>query len=278
LIDISRIPGLNLLEVNASGGQIGALTTIQQVSEDPDIRRAYPGLSIAAGALATPQIRNAATMGGSLLQRSRCWYYRHEDFSCYKKGGDTCPARNGNHEFGVCFDLGNCVFPHPSTLGLVLMAYDAEVAIHGKGRRMLATLFGQQDGSDHTLLPGEILTDILLPPALEGEKAAYFRSISRARAEWPQVEAIVRFRIVDGLVSDARVGLGGVANVPLLLPKVDAALNGNAPSEELFRKAAALATEGANPLQMTGYKVELIPGTLLETLQRAMQGKTSGEG
>lgn len=280
IVDISRIPGLGKIEKQGNAWKIGAMVTIDQVANHPEIQKNYPGLAMSAGALATPQIRNAASIGGSLLQRNRCWYFRHEEFSCFKKGGNSCPAREGNHQFGVCFDLGPCVFPHPSTLGLALMAYGAKVEIFEKGSRDLGQLYG--DGSDpahdHQLKEGEILTSILLPDPLPSEKAAYFRNISRARAEWPLVEVIVRYRLVDGKISNASIGLGGVANVPMLLPKVAEFLNGKTPGDEIFKEAGKLGTEGANPLPQTQYKVEMVAGTIYETLRRAQEGIWGGEG
>lgn len=280
VIDISRLPGMDSIESKGRGTAIGAFVTLDTLAKDENMRKNYPGFAMAADSLATPQVRNAASLGGSLLQRTRCWYYRHEGISCYKKGGDSCPARKGNHQFGVCFDLGPCVFPHPSTLGMCLLAYKAEVEIAEKGRRSIRDLYGDgKKGSiDHTLNEGEIITHIHLREPLEGEKAAYFRSISRARAEWPLVEVMVRYRIKGGLISDARVVMGGVANIPVELHKVDAYLNGKQPSEKTFQAAGKLATEGASPLPQTGYKVKLMEGTVFETLRRAEAGIWGGEG
>jgi xanthine dehydrogenase YagS FAD-binding subunit len=279
-VDISRLQGLDVLSASPAGAQIGALCTVHQVSTDAAIRKHFPGLAMAAGSLATPQVRHAASMAGALAQRNRCWYYRHEDISCYKKGGNNCPAREGNHQFGVCFDLGPCVSPHPSTLGMVLMAYQAEIEIHGKGKMPIAELFG--DGSDPSrdnwLGAAEVIKAIHLPAALPNEQSGYFRSISRARAEWPLVEAFVRWQVLDSEIQSAQVGLGGVANVPILLPKVAAALNGQTPGAETFAKAAALALEGASPLPQTGYKVDLLAPTLEETMLRASKGVWGGEG
>lgn len=280
VIDISRIPDLHRIETPDSGARIGALVTIAQVAAHPELRKRYPGLSIAAGALATPQVRNAASMGGSLLQRTRCWYYRHEDFNCYKKGGDSCPARKGNHQFGVCFDLGPCIFPHPSTLGMVLMAYQAEVEVRDRGRRSMMALYGngKDPARDHFLADGDVLTQIHLPPPLSGEKAAYFRSISRARAEWPLVEVVARYRLQDGKIADAQVAIGGVANVPLLLTAVSDYLIGKTPSDAVHREAGSIAARGAQPLPMTPYKVGLVEGTVFETLRRVEAGIVTGEG
>lgn len=281
LIDISRIPGLDRISPTPGGCDIGTLVTIDTVSRDAGIVRDYPGLAMAAGALATPQIRNVGTLGGSLLQRNRCWYYRHEDFDCLKKGGTDCPARAGNHQYGVCFQSSNaCVSPHPSTLGMVLLAYAAEFTSYGKARRPIQDLYGdgEDGGHDHLLPAGEILTTVHLPAPFGDERSAYFRNISRARAEWPLVEVFVRYRMQGGLIADATVGIGGVASVPMLLPAVAAHLNGQAPSEDLFKRAGEIAKQGAQPLPMTGYKVEMVAATVYETLRRADARTWGGEG
>lgn len=277
LVDIHLLAGYDQIEWSADGAAtIGALVTIDRVANDPQIQAHYPGLALAAGGLATPQIRWMGTLGGSLLQRNRCWYFRHPAFTCYKRGGDGCPARTGQHQHGVIFDLGPCVAAHPSTLGMALLAYDAEVEVHGQGLRPVAALYG--DGSDpirdHLLGPGELLTRVVLPAPerLRSERAAYFRAITRAEAEWPLVEAVVRLVVGDeDVISFAGVGVGGVANIPLRLPHVEAALVGQRVTAETLERAASLATEGATPLPLTGYKVELLRGTVLETLERAVR-------
>ena len=239
------------------------------------MRAAYPGLAVSAGALATPQIRAAGTLGGNLLQRNRCWYFRNPQTDCLKKGGDTCPARAGNHLYGVCFDLGPCVAPHPSTLAMALLAHDAEVEVHGRGTRPIEALYGDgTDGRhDHLLTNGELLTAVLMPAPVTGERAAYFRAIGRALAEWPLVEAMARLALADdGTISFARVAVGGVAPIPLRLERVEDALRGRPPTVDTFEHAASLAAAGANPLAMTGYKVELLEGTVLTTLERAQPG------
>jgi xanthine dehydrogenase YagS FAD-binding subunit len=273
VVDIARIPHLDDIHVNKDGTcTIGALVTIHEFANHPIIKQHYPGLSHAGNALANPQVRRAASMGGALLQRNRCWYFRHEDIACYKKGGSSCPMRDGNHQYGVCFDLGPCVSPHPSTLGMALLAYDAHIEVHGRGLRTVAELYG--DGKyaqgDHLLASGEILTHIHLPKPLPGELAGYFRSIGRERAEWPLVEVLVRGNAADsGGMANVHVVMGGVANVPVRLPKVEAWLNGKSARKGNYEHAGALAAEGANPLAGTQYKVKLIPGTVATALEWA---------
>lgn len=276
VVDLHGVPGLDKIEWDGSGrAHIGALVTVAALASDEAVRRGYPGLAAAAGALATPQIRTVGTVGGNLLQRSRCWYYRHPATSCFKKGGDSCPARDGNHLYGVRFDLGPCVAPHPSTLGMTLLAYEAQAEIHGQPARAITELFG--DGSDPTrdnlLAPGELLTGLVLPPPQPGELAGYTRATSRALAEWPLVEVVVRL-VVDGTIRFARVAVGGVAPVPLRLTAVEDALVSRAAVDETFEDAASVATQGGAALPMTGYKIGLIRGTVLDTLQRACSGQS----
>jgi xanthine dehydrogenase YagS FAD-binding subunit len=281
VVDIGRLPGLDNIEVQMDGSvKIGANVKIDTVANHPYLVKHYSGLAMAAGSLATPQIRSMATMGGVLLQRNRCWYYRNPAFGCFKKGGDSCPARVGDHRWGVVFDLGPCVFPHPSTVGMMLLAYEAQVEVDEERMMSVADLYG--DGSDpthdHTLQPGELLTNVVLPPAVD-ERASYFRSISRARAEWPLVEVGARLVVdEDDTITMARVVVGGVANIPLRLPQVEAALVGQSATEATFIQAAKVATDSVSPLPQTGYKVPLLCGTVRETLERAYRRMWGGEG
>lgn len=272
-VDLKRLPGLDRTEWDERGGaRIGALVPIAALAGDSRLGATYPGLAQCAGALATPQIRAVGTLGGNLLQRNRCWYYRHPAISCLKKGGQNCPARTGNHLFGVCFDLGPCVAPHPSTLGMALLAYGAEVEVAGGRSRPVAALYG--DGSDgrhdHQLAEHEILTAVLMPKPLQGERAGYLRVISRALVEWPLVEAVARLAISHGTIDFARVAVGGVAPIPLRLRTVEKALAGRPATTEVIDEAASLAAEGARPLPMTRYKADLLPRTVRETLNRAV--------
>lgn len=273
IVDIHKLPGLNTIAQQDDGTTtIGALTTIDDVAKHPLITAHYAGLAQAADGLATPQIRWAASMGGALLQRTRCWFYRHPDYICFKKGGEECHARDRHNPNGVVFDRGGCVYPHPSTLGMALLAYEAEVEVYGQGRRPIADLYG--DGSDptrdHLLAPNELLTQIHLPPPVANEQSAYFRSISRFEAEWPIVECLVRLVEQDGMIQRARIAVGGVAAVPLRLTNVEAELIGQSASHSSLEYAAVLADDGANPLPQAAHKVDFLVGTVLTTLEIAL--------
>jgi xanthine dehydrogenase YagS FAD-binding subunit len=273
VVDLRRLTSLSGISWDGQGrARIGALSSIASLASDRELADAYPGLARSAAALATPQIRAAGTVGGNLLQRNRCWYFRHPRTTCFKKGGNSCPARDGNHLFSSCFDLGPCVAPHPSTLGMALLAYEAQVDVAGKGMRTVAALYG--DGSDarrdHQLGPQELLTLILMPAPLAGERAAYFRAAARAAAEWPLAEAVVRLAVSGGRIAFARVAVGGVAPIPLRREQVEAALVGQPANTETMRRAASSAGDGARPLPMTAYKVDVLCATVQQALEHAL--------
>ena len=217
------------IEWGADGAaRIGALTTVGEIASDARIAGAYPGLAAAAGGLATPQIRHIATLGGNLAQRSRCWYFRNPHMACLKKGGPICPARDGNHLYGVAFDLGPCVAPHPSTIAAALLAYDATVTTSLRQHLTVAQLLGDgtNGNADNTLKAGEIIRSIQLPSPVPGERAFYKRAISRTHAEWPLVELVARAVVSAGHVTFVRVAAGGIAPVPLRLFAVESTMHG----------------------------------------------------
>lgn len=270
LIDISAT-GDKTITWDADGAaQIGALTTIATIATDARIAAAYPGIAASAQGLATPQVRQVATLGGNLAQRSRCWYFRRADIDCLKKGGSTCPARSGNHLYGVAFDLGPCVAPHPSTMAAALLAYDAAITTDRRSGLTIAGLLG--DGSishaDHTLAAGEMIKSIALPAPLEGERASYKRAISRTYAEWPLVELCARVVIAGGKFQLVRLAAGGVAPVPLRLTAAEVALSGKIANAASIAEAAKAASSGAKPLPMTAYKLDLLQGLVRDVLER----------
>jgi xanthine dehydrogenase YagS FAD-binding subunit len=271
LIDIVAAPGTAGIDWSADGAaRIGAFTTIAALAADVRIAQAYPGLAASAQGLATPQIRHLATLGGNLAQRSRCWYYRNPQIACLKKGGTDCPARGGNHLYGVAFDLGPCVAPHPSTMAAALLAYDARIATDRRSGLTIGEVFG--DGSngatDHALLSGEMIRGVELPAPLQGERARYKRAISRSYAEWPLVEVCVRAVVAAGSFQYIRITAGGIAPVPLRLAASEAILQGAAANAATIAEAAKQATTGARPLPMTGYKLDLLSGVVHDLLER----------
>jgi len=271
LIDLVRSSGTNDVEWDANGSaRISAFTSIAAIAADPRLDAAYPGLTAAAAGLATPQIRQVATLGGNLAQRSRCWYYRDPHIACFKKGGSSCPAREGNHLYGVAFDLGPCVAPHPSTLAAALLAYDATVTTNLRSHLTLGQLLGDgsNGGADHALEPGEIIEGIELGIPVVNERALYKRAISRSHAEWPLVEVVVRAVLADGAFTLIRIVSGGIAPVPLRLVAAESAVQGAKANPTTITNAVAQSTLGAKPLAMTGYKLNLLRGLVRDLLER----------
>jgi xanthine dehydrogenase YagS FAD-binding subunit len=271
LIDIAAAPDTIGMDWGANGAvRIGAFTTIAAIAADARIADAYPGLAASAQGLATPQIRHLATLGGNLAQRSRCWYYRNPHIACLKKGGSDCPARTGNHLYGVAFDLGSCVAPHPSTMATALLAYEARIITDRRSGLTIGEVFG--DGSngaaDHALALGEMIRGVELLPPVQGERALYKRAISRSYAEWPLVEVCARAVVSAGAFQFIRITAGGIAPIPLRIAASEAALQGAPANSATIASAARQATAQANPLPMTGYKLDLMSGVVHDLLER----------
>lgn len=270
LADLRDAGGSEIAEVEG-GLSLGAMARLADVAAHPIVRSGYPLLAEAAGHLANPHIRAVATVGGSLLQSNRCWYFRDPATTeCFRRGGSACAARDGDHSRHAIFERGPCVAVHPSTVAMALLAYDVRLVTTGDVAS-LADLYG--DGSDptrdHRLPPGAVLTSVVVGGRWDGEKAGYLRAISRYAAEWSLVEAGARLVVDGGTIRSAAVVAGAVARVPLRLPAVEEALIGRPATGEVLAEAAAKATDGARPLPQTAYKVPLLAGTVLGALERA---------
>ena len=271
IVDLAATPGAMGIDWAADGSaRIGAFTTIAAIASDARIRDAYPGIAAAAQGLATPQIRHLATLGGNLAQRSRCWYFRNPQIGCLKKGGSDCPARSGNHLYHAAFDLGPCVAPHPSTMAAALLAYAAKITTDRRSGLSIGDLLG--DGSngaaDHLLAPGESIKNIELSSPFAGERALYKRATCRTYAEWPLVEVCARAVLSGGIFQHIHIAAGGIAPVPLPLTACQAALEGKPANAETIAQAAELATSGAKPLPMTGYKLDLLVGLVRDVVEQ----------
>jgi xanthine dehydrogenase YagS FAD-binding subunit len=273
IVDISRLDELRGIAWQPDGSAtLGALTAIETLWRDPVLAAAYPALAQTSGALATPQIRAVGTIGGNLAQHTRCWYYRNPAGSCYRSGGSSCPARDGDHHFHVVIDLGPCIAPHPSTLAVALLAYDASLELTQQGSVPIEAFLG--DGTDprraDTLRQGELIVAVNLPTPDREERAAYSRASSRRLADWALVECVARMTIRHGYIDTATLAVGGVAAVPLRLREVEAQLVSRPATAETCHQAAAVAARRCRPLPQTGYKVDLLVATLGDALTRCL--------
>ncbi len=257
---------------------IAALTTLAQLA-DASLPGAE-GLTQAAREAATPGIRNTATVGGNLLQRPRCWYFRNRELVCLKKGGDSCLAVLGDNRYNAILGGGPSFIVHPSSLATPLLALDAVVQVH-RGEtdgelpytlHSIADLFvgpKQDPTREHSLGPGDVLMRVYVP-MLEGMRSAYQAVREKQSHDWPLAEAAARMRIAaDGTMRDVRVALGHVAPTPWNASEAASMLEGQTPSEALFERAAAAALAPAKPLTGNAYKVPLSKGLLREVLHRA---------
>jgi xanthine dehydrogenase YagS FAD-binding subunit len=257
------------------GWKIGALVTLGQLAGFQDLPRAYAALPSAAGEAATPGIRNAATVGGNLLQRPRCWYYRHSDMLCLKKGGGECLALTGDNRFNAILGGGPSFIVHPSSVATPLVALQAKVTIVGEaGARTIGIeeLFAPptvDPKREHTLAPGEVLVNVELPPELPGQRSAYRFAKEKQSHDWPLGEAAVRLSVDDGKLHDVRVALGHVAPIPWRSPEAEKVLEGQAPTADLFEQAAEAALGRAKPLARNAYKIPLTKGLLRQALHAA---------
>lgn len=264
LIDIKRLPELDdSITESEHGITIGALTTLSRLEDDPLIRESCPALSDAAAIAASPQLRNMATIGGNLLQRPRCWYYRSEHVDCWLKGGADCPARDGENQQHAIFDGSPCVAVHPSDLATALFALDAEVYVRGpRGDRSVPfeAFFALPDDerrTETTLATDEIIMSVNVPREPRNTRSTYVKAMDRKVWAFALVGVAARLVIEDGRIADARLVLGGVAPIPWRVADAEALLIGQSAGPELFERVARVAVEGAEPLAKNGYKVPL---------------------
>lgn len=268
---------------------IGAGVKLVDIAES-GLLGAYPALKTAAAQIAGPQIRNMGTLGGSLCQRNRCWYFRDEHVNCLLKGGRTCPAQEGENEYHAIFTRGSpCVIVHPSTLAPPLIALQATAEIEGpKGKRTLAVEKMYQapskDGQrEHTLAANEVLLSVTIPvttPQFATVHNASYEVKQRETCEWPLVQASVAFHY-DGKTKVARgvrVVLGHVAPTPHLSEAAAKAIEGKEVTEAVASAAGEAAVEGARPLSNNAYKVQLLKVAVKRAALLAAGAKPYWEG
>ena len=262
LIDIKRLAELdNRIEEDEEGLTIGALVTLAQLEEDPRVTALYPALAEASSLAATPQLRHMATIGGNLLQRPRCWYFRNPHVHCWLKGGDECQARQGENQRHALFDVSPCIAVHPSDPATALLALGATVRLRGAaGERELpiADFFAPPTAERRTetvILGDELIVAVRLPTA--GWRSAYLKAMDRKVWAFALVGVAAAIRVTDGHIADARLALGGVAPVPWRAEAAERVLSGAVVSDDLIARAADAALEGAQPLARNGYKVPL---------------------
>ena len=270
VVSISGLKELKGIAARADGGlKIGALTVLADIAANPSVLEKYPVLAQAAASVGTPQIREQGTIGGNLCQRPRCWYFRG-DLQCLKKGGSTCYAYSGENQYHAILGAGPCFAVHPSDVAVALVALRAQITIAGPAatKTVKAEEFfvgpGKSVVKENTLLPGEIVTGIQIPPIGGTAKCAYRKVRTRGSWDFAQTSVAAVIVLENDMVKAARIVLGGVAPIPW---KVDEKLIIGKKLDAAMAKAISeTAASGANPLKDNGYKVDMVKGAVEETL------------
>jgi len=283
LVNLRAVRGLDQMADGDGGLRLGPLVTLARLADDATVRQRYRALADAAGHAATPQIRNAATLGGNLLQRPRCWYFRSEAFVCKKKGGDRCFALGptGENAYHAIFDNQICAAVHPSATAVALVALGAAVRIQGtKGAREapLESFFvapATDVTREHSLAEGEIVTEIHIPAASRGTNSAYIKQGEKESYDWPLAEVAVVLDLAGGVCRRAAIVIGAAAPTPRRAAAAEAALLGRRIDERSAAAAARAAVEGATPLAQNGYKVGLLQAVVRRTILAAIEGRAS---
>ncbi|SME90538.1 xanthine dehydrogenase YagS FAD-binding subunit [Tistlia consotensis] len=283
LVDVSRLPGLDRIEELPDGGlRIGALVRNADLAHDSDFARRFPAIAEALLSGASAQLRNAATVGGNLLQRTRCAWFADPASACNRRApGSGCDARGGDSRQQAVLGWNEaCVATHPSDFCVPLAALDAVVEIEGRaGRRAVAfedfhRLPGQTPERETTLAQGELVVALRLPAGAEAfsANARYLKVRERTSFAFAVVSAAAALRLEGGRIAEARLALGGVAAKPWRCPEAEALLAGRPPGPEAFRQAAEAALAEARAPGDNAFKIELARRTAARALTLALAG------
>jgi xanthine dehydrogenase YagS FAD-binding subunit len=283
LVDVTRLPGLDRIERTADGGiRIGALVRNADLAHDPDFARSYPAVAEALLSGASAQLRNAATVGGNLLQRTRCGYFYDTASACNKREpGTGCDARNGENRLHAVLGWSEaCIATHPSDFCVPLVALDAVVEIEGRsGRREVALealhcLPGDTPARESLLEPGDLIVALRLPAQARAYSAhaRYLKVRERTSYAFAVVSAAACLRIEAGKIRDARLALGGVAAKPWRAHAAEKILVGSSADAARFRRAAEAALTDAKPSGDNLFKIELAKRIIVRTLTLAVAG------
>jgi len=281
LVDINALPLTKIEKLPTGGLRIGALVRNSDLAWDAEVEKSYPVLSQALLSGASPQLRNMATTGGNLLQRTRCAYFREPTagtpggYGCNKRTpGTGCAALDGHHRgHAVLGTSEHCIATHPSDMCVAMAALEAVIHVEGpKGKRTIAfagfhKLPGDTPQIENALEPGELVTYVDLPKLPEGARSVYLKLRDRASYEFALASAAVVAKLEGGQIRYIRVAMGGVGTKPWRSHEAEAALHGKAANESNFRAAAAAALAGAQPRGENAFKVELARRCLVRTLK-----------
>ena len=276
LVDITTIAALKGIKSDGNGITIGSATTLSEVIESADVQKSIPLLSDAAHTIASPLIRNFGTLGGNINQRPRCWFFRGEDFNCYKKGGDFCYSVTGDNTYHAIIGGELCYIVHPSDTATALLALNASGKVASpSGERMVPFdqyFHGPREDvlTENVLKPNELLTEVTVPTPAAGTKMAWTKLKDRQVYDFAVVSVAVAFTLDSaGKWADGRVVLGGVAPVPYRAAVVETALKGQ-DVKATAKSAAAQIRTVSRPMSLNAYKVDIAQSLIERTLLQAL--------
>jgi xanthine dehydrogenase YagS FAD-binding subunit len=270
VIDIKLIPDLGRIDTSAGVWKLGANVTIDEIAKSEPIRATLPGLAEAASEVGSPQIRNVATLGGNLAQHSRCWYYRHRDLHCLKRGGSTCYAREGENKYHSLFSGNPCVSPVVSNLAVILAALNATVNVRRGDNEVHLTITELYSDAwnnplaHNSLQPGDLIVHVEIPT--QKNRSAYLQVSEKGDFDWALVSCAAAGRKTGDRWSEVSVFLGAIAPIPYRLetPLIE---NGELSSTAIGSIAESLASK-ATPLAHNAYKVPIAQALIRRALTR----------
>src|SRR5215467_3738777 len=276
IIDLTTIPNLNSISASSDGLHLGATTTLTDVIESKDVQGTVPLLGAAAATIASPLIRNFGTLGGNINQRPRCWFFRGENFACYKKGGDFCFAVTGENTYHAIIGGELCYIVHPSDTATALLALNAVAKVAGpSGTRDVpfdSYFVGPREDvlRENVLKPNELMVEVSVPTPAPGTRMAWTKLKDRQVYDFAVVSVAVAF-VADGSGkwTDGRVVLGGVSPVPYRAAVVETALKGQ-DVKATAKQAAAQIRTVARPMSLNAYKVDVAQNLIERTLLQAL--------
>ena len=286
LVDINTQPLAHIEELPDGGIRLGALARNSDVAHHQLVRTRYPVLSEALLSGATPQLRNMATVGGNILQRTRCYYFRDPSFACNKRvQGSGCPAMEGfNRIHAILGTSDQCIATNPSDMNVALIALDSVIRLRGRnGERSVPfeqfhLVPGATPQWETVLKRGELITAVDIPKSSFAANSLYLKVRDRASYEFALVSVALALEMADGKIRCARVAFGGVATTPWRAVNVEGVLTGEGPSEKLFERAAQVAVEGARTRGDNAFKVELLQRTLIKALRTMLARIANSDG
>ena len=273
LVNIKELPGTREIVAGKDRWTIGANVTLDALSNHPGLRERFPALAEAADDVGSPQMREVATVGGNLAQHSRCWYYRHRDVTCLKRGGSQCFARGGMNKYHALFTGCRCLSPCVSNLAVALAALDARVVVRRAKKTETLPLAEIYDAAwsnakvHHSLAETDLILQVELPTSPAGQ-SVYQQVSERSAFDWALVSCAVAGRLEGGRLRGVRIVLGAVSPTPWQVSAANALLEGREPTEANIEKAAERLLREAVPQEHNGYKIPIAQALVRRTLAR----------